>query len=55
MPLGDSRQPRDKAEGGRRISKRWLIAIALVALLIPYVGWLIAIGLLAQMLRDEAK
>jgi hypothetical protein len=50
-----SRKPEERQEGGRRLSKRWLIAIALVALLIPYVGWLIAIGLLAQMLRDEAK
>jgi hypothetical protein len=42
------REPEDKQEGG---SRRQLLATALVALLIPYVGWLIAIGLLIHMLR----
>jgi hypothetical protein len=50
MP-GTPRQPEDKQEGGRRLSKWQLAAVAIVALLIPYVGWLIALGLLIHMLR----
>jgi hypothetical protein len=46
-----SREPEGKQEGGRRLSKWQLAAVALVALLIPYVGWLIALGLLIHMLR----
>jgi len=45
------REPEDKQEGGRRIGKWQLVAVALVALLIPYVGWLIALGLLIHILR----
>jgi len=54
MP-GAPRQPEDKQEGGRRIGKWQLVATALVALLIPYVGWLIALGLLIHMLRKAQQ
>jgi hypothetical protein len=50
MP-GAPRQPEDKQEGGKQLSKWQLAAVALVALLIPYVGWLIALGLLIHILR----
>jgi len=54
MP-GAPRQPEDKQEGGKQLSKWQLAAVALVALLIPYVGWLIALGLLIHMLRKAQQ